>query len=146
MVTNRSAPSSTVVPILVYKDVGHAIDWLCRAFGFAERLRFARDGVVSHAQLTVADGSIMLGREGGPFRAPHLDEVTAYVHVTVDDVEEHFERAKTAGARIVKPPTDMPFGVRQYAARDPAGHWWTFSQNIADVAPEDWGATAPKNR
>jgi uncharacterized glyoxalase superfamily protein PhnB len=42
MVTNRSAPSSTVVPILVYKDVGHAIDWLCRAFGFAERLRFAR--------------------------------------------------------------------------------------------------------
>jgi uncharacterized glyoxalase superfamily protein PhnB len=146
MVTNRSAPSSTVVPILVYKDVGHAIDWLCRAFGFAERLRFARDGVVSHAQLTVGDGSVMLGREGGPFRAPHGEEVTAYVHVGIDDVEEHFARATAAGASIVKPPTDMPFGVRQYTARDPAGHWWTFSQNIADVAPEDWGATTPKNR
>ena len=35
----------------------------------------------------------------------------------------------------------MPFGVRQYTAIDPGGHRWTFSQNIADVAPEAWGAT-----
>jgi len=38
MITNRSAPSATVVPILIYEDVGQAIDWLCRAFGFSERL------------------------------------------------------------------------------------------------------------
>ena len=84
----------------------------------------------------------MLGRQGGPFRAPHGDEVTAYVHVTVDDVDKHCEHAKQTGARILQPPHDMPFGVRQYSACDHAGHRWTFSQNIADVAPEDWGATA----
>ena len=50
------------------------------------------------------------------------------------------EGAKAAGATIVKVPTDMPFGVRQYTATDHAGHWWTFSQNLADVAPEEWGA------
>ena len=39
MVVNRSAPKATVVPILVYEDVGKAIEWLCDTFGFRERLR-----------------------------------------------------------------------------------------------------------
>jgi uncharacterized glyoxalase superfamily protein PhnB len=74
--------------------------------------------------------------------APHGAEVTAYVHVTVDDVDAHFERAKQHGASIVQPPHDMPFGERQYSAHDSAGHRWTFSQHIAVVAPEAWGATS----
>lgn len=146
MVMNRSAPTATIVPIRIYEDVGQAIDWLCRVFGFAERLRAERNGIIGHAQLAVAEGAIMLGRQGGPYRAPHGDEVTAYVHVAVDDVDKHFERAKQCGASVVQPPTDMPFGVRQYTAKDHAGHWWTFSQNIADVAPEDWGARSLLSR
>ena len=140
MTTNRSAPTATVVPILIYEDVAEAIDWLCRAFGFTERLRAERDGIVGHAQLTVAEGAIMLGRAGGPYRAPQTRDVTQYVHVAVADVDSHFERAKACGATIVEPPTDMPFGERQCMVQDHAGHWWTFSQHIADLAPEDWGA------
>ena len=140
MLMNRSAPTATIVPILIYEDVDQAIGWLCRAFGFAERLRAEHEGIVGHAQLTVAEGAIMLGRQNGPYRVPRGDEVAAYVHVAVDDVDRHFERATRCGARIVHPPMNMPFGVRQYTARDPAGHWWTFSQNVADVAPEEWGA------
>jgi len=101
--------------------------------------------VIGHAQLAVAEGAIMLGRQGGPFRAPQGNEVTAYVHVTVDDVDKHFERAKQNGARIVQPPHNIPFGERQYTALDHAGHRWTFSQHIADVAPEEWGATSAPN-
>src|SRR5579872_368221 len=119
MLTNRSAPTATVVPILVYHDVGAAIEFLCGAFGFTERLRMARDGVVGHAQLAVAEGAIMLGREGGPFRAPRGDEVSCYVTIHVDDVDTHFERAKQHGARIVQEPHDIPFGERQYTAQDP---------------------------
>jgi uncharacterized glyoxalase superfamily protein PhnB len=143
---NRSAPTATIVPVLIYKDVGQAIDWLCRAFGFKERLRAERDGIIGHAQLVIAEGSIMLGRQGGPYRAPQGDEVTAYVHVAVDGVDKHFERAKECGAIVLQPPTDMPFGIRQYTVKDPMGHWWTFSQNIADVAPEDWGARTATTR
>ncbi|MGQ0643039.1 MAG: VOC family protein [Gemmatimonadaceae bacterium] len=73
---NRSAPRATVTPILIYDDVGEAIQWLCRVFGFTERLRAEREGVVFHAQLSVAEGAIMLGRQGGPYRAPHGSEVT----------------------------------------------------------------------
>jgi uncharacterized glyoxalase superfamily protein PhnB len=70
VVKNRSAPAATIVPILIYEDVSQAIEWLCRTFGFTERLSAERDGVTSHAQLAVAEGAIMLGRQGGPYRAP----------------------------------------------------------------------------
>ena len=66
---NRSAPAATVVPILIYDDVAEAIDWLCAAFGFAERLRApGRDGTIGHAQLAVGDGAIMLGARAGRSR------------------------------------------------------------------------------
>ena len=51
LVKNRSAPSATVTRILIYEDVGQAIEWLCRVFGFTERLRVERDGVTYHGQL-----------------------------------------------------------------------------------------------
>jgi uncharacterized glyoxalase superfamily protein PhnB len=137
---NQSAPSATIVPIVVYADVGNAIDWLCQAFGFSERLRVEREGVVFHAQLVYAEGAIMLGREGGEYRAARPGEVHQYVHVTVQDADRHFERAKQSGARIVNPPHDTPFGERQYTAEDPEGHRWAFSQHIADVPPQQWGA------
>lgn len=142
MVVNRSAPGASVVPVLVYEDVAKAVDWLCGTLGFKERLRAASPGgSVSHAQLAIAGGAVMLGRQGGEFRAPRADEVSQYVIVHVRNVDQHFEQARRRGARILKPPADMPFGERQYTAQDPWGHRWTFSQSIADVAPEEWGAT-----
>ena len=141
-IKNRSAPSATVTPILVYEDVGEAIEWLRRAFGFTEKLRAEHSGSVVHAQLDVGECSIMIGRHGGPFRAPQEPAtVSAYVLVDVDDVDKHFARAKANGAQIVFEPKNLPFGERAYTTRDHAGHWWTFSQHIADVAPEEWGAT-----
>ena len=109
MTTNRSAPTATVVPVLIYEDVGRAIDWLCRAFGFSERLRAERNGIIGHAQLAFAEGAIMLGQQGGPFSSPQANAVNQYVHITVPDVDRHFEHAKQCGARIVQEPNDMPF-------------------------------------
>jgi uncharacterized glyoxalase superfamily protein PhnB len=145
-ITNQSAPAATVVPVLVYQDVSQAIDWLCGAFGFLERLRAEWNGVVTHAQLEAAGEAIMIGRQGAEYRAPRPGEVSQYVTVTVADVDSHFEQAKRAGARIVTPPGDKPFGERQYTAEDPEGHRWTFSQHIADVPPQQWGATLAGTR
>jgi uncharacterized glyoxalase superfamily protein PhnB len=145
MVVNRSAPRAAVVPILVYEDVSRAIDWLCATFGFTERLRAAGPGgIVSHAQLDIAGGAgaVMLGRQGAEFKPPRASEVNQYVVVHVDDVDRHFEHAKKSGAQIVRPPANMPFGERQYTVEDVGGHRWTFSQSIADVAFEEWGAMA----
>jgi len=146
-IVNRSAPTATVVPVLIYEDVGKAIDWLCGAFRFTERLRVGgRDGRVMHAQLSVGEGAVMLGAPGAEFRPPRSNEVSQYVHIHVEDVDRHFEHAKRSGARIIHPPANMPFGERPYTAEDLAGHRWTFSQSIADVTPEQWGATEAKSK
>lgn len=44
------------------------------------------------------------------------------------------------GAAVVSEATDYMYGERQYAATDPSGRRWLFTQSIADPAPEDWGA------
>jgi len=52
------------------------------------------------------------------------------VHVSVDDVDRHFERATAAGATISREPEDLPFG-RLYSAADLEGHRWMFMQPSA---------------
>ena len=66
---------------------------------------------------------------------------TCPVLVRVQELQSHHDRAKRGGAKILRAPQDYPFGERQYTAVDPEGHRWTFSQSIADVAPQDWGGT-----
>jgi uncharacterized glyoxalase superfamily protein PhnB len=39
VIVNRSVPRAFVIPVLTYEDVAEASEWLCRAFGFKERLR-----------------------------------------------------------------------------------------------------------
>ena|SRR5215469_4348479 len=136
MKVNRSIPASTVIPVLVYPDVREAVAWLGAAFGFVERLRIGEN---HRAQLTVGDGAVIVAEVGGARRPPRPREVTGSVTVRIDDARSHCERASKAGARILMGPTDFEFGERQYAAEDFAGHHWTFSQTLADVAPEDWG-------
>lgn len=142
-------PDSTVIPELVYEDVGEAVTWLCEAFGFRERWRAG-----SHrAQLAVGQGAIAVteqrtgtGWADQPdeveFRPPRPGPVSQSVMVRVEDLDLHHDRARERGARVVHSPTDYPYGERQYEVEDLAGHRWTFSQTIADVAPEDWGGTA----
>ena len=135
MLSNRSIPGCTVIPELAYPDVQEAADWLCEAFGFTVRLRIANH----RAQLNVGDGAIVVTTR------PENDQGADVAHgvmVRVKDVDGHHDRAKRHGARIVRPPASYPYGERQYTAVDPGGHCWTFSQSIADVAPEDWGGSS----
>ena len=139
MKVNRSIPTSTVVPVLIYPDVRAAVDWLGAAFGFAERVRIGDD---HRSQLRVGDGAVIVGDVRGERRPPRPGEVTHSVLVRIEGVDAHCERAEAHGARIVMGPTTFEYGERQYTAEDPAGHQWTFSETLADVAPEDWGGTS----
>jgi uncharacterized glyoxalase superfamily protein PhnB len=125
-------PPSVVIPVLSYPDVREAVGWLCRSFGFVERLRIGDH----RAQLSFGEGSIVVtGQPGEPVGSGPS------VMVRVADVYSHCEHARQLGARIISPPADYPYGERQYTAEDLGGHRWTFSQTIADVDPRDWGGT-----
>jgi len=133
---NRSIPDCTVMPVLIYPDVREAVQWLCAAFGFQERLQIGEN---HRSQLQVGDGAVIVGDVRDDRRPPRPGEVTHSVMVRVADVNAHCDRARANGARILMEPTDMQFGERQYNAEDFAGHRWTFSESLADVAPETWG-------
>jgi uncharacterized glyoxalase superfamily protein PhnB len=141
MLISRTTGSASVVPELVYADVGEAVDWLCAAFGFTELWRAGghRARVAfGNGLVIVADADTQHGRVVPDRTGVHSHAVT----VKVDNVDEHCDRARQRGARIVSAPADYPYGERQYTAEDLAGHRWTFTQAIADLAPEDWGGTS----
>jgi uncharacterized glyoxalase superfamily protein PhnB len=136
MLPNRSIPPSTVIPELAYTNVTAAAEWLCDAFGFTLRVSIGDH----RAQLNVGDGSIVVVErpQGIPVSVKPIDSVM----VRVADVDAHHQRAVARRVQIIRPPTTYPFGERQYTAVDPAGHQWTFSQSVADVAPEEWGGVS----
>lgn len=133
----------TITPYLLYEDVAAALEWLARAFGFKETLRFTGEaGYVNHAEMWLGDGAIYLGDPGDEYKNPkQLGQETAGIYVLVDDVDSHYARAKAAGAEINEEPKDQPYGDRRYTATDPEGHMWFFAQVIRRVEPEEWGAT-----
>src|SRR5260221_2562444 len=125
MKRNRSIPSSTVIPVLIYPDVRQAVAWLSAAFGFSERVQIGED---HRSQLSVGDGAVIIGDVRHDRRAPRPGEITHSVMVRVDDVHVHLERARTHGAVILMEPIDFEYGERQYTAEDLSGHQWTFSE------------------
>jgi predicted enzyme related to lactoylglutathione lyase len=133
-IENRTMPACTVIPELVYDDVTEAIEWLCNTFGMVERWR-AGD---HRAQLSIGGCTVAITE-------PRTSKVLAgprSLLVRVPDAGTHHEQARARGAHIIAAPRDFPYGERQYTAEDLGGHHWTFSQSIADVAPEEWGGVS----
>jgi uncharacterized glyoxalase superfamily protein PhnB len=131
MLSNRSVPPCTVIPVLKYPDPSVAADWLCAAFGFRVRLRIANHRIQMRAGngcITIAEGNV----------TPNNSHI---IQVRIEDAIAHCERARRHGARILTEPVDHVYGERQYNAEDFAGHRWDFTQTIADIAPEEWGGT-----
>ncbi len=132
---NRSMPPGAIIPELAYDDVDTATAWLCATFGFRERLRIGDH----RRQLVYGGESVVVTNAAGRLAGDSRHAVM----VRVVDVDAHFDHARQAGARILGEPQTYFFGERQYAVEDIGGHVWTFSQSVADVAPEEWGGQLP---
>lgn len=126
------------IPSIVYKDNRAALKWLQKAFGFevSEVLTDSNDNIV-HAEMTHDDGIIMVSSEFASWtKSPESigGSNTQRVHVRLSrGIDEHCERARQAGAKIVGGPADQFYGDRSYGAVDPEGHHWTFSQAVKSV-------------
>ncbi|HEY9288027.1 MAG TPA: VOC family protein [Candidatus Dormibacteraeota bacterium] len=129
-----------VIPMLAYEDGPAAMDWLVRAFGFKERTRMLdANGRLSHGELEAGDGLIMLATPSPDYQGPRRHRAGceaaerwstvpyvidgALVYVT--DIQAHFERARSSGARILSEVEADQYGKR-YRAEDLEGHRWMF--------------------
>lgn len=123
-----------IIPAMRYHDAPAAIDWLCRAFGFSPRLVVPDDrGGISHAQLVLGNGMIMLGSArpsekcAGMIKTPKdAGTNTQAPYVVIEEIDEHYRQAVSSGAEIVCEIADQDYGGRLYTARDPEGYLWNF--------------------
>ena len=134
-----------ITPFIGYEDAAKAIEWLERAFGFEEdrSARYEEEGTITHAELSLDGATIYLSTPSGyasPRRMRDTSELARIAYdnpwvvdglfVQVEDVDSHFERARAAGATILREPEDPGIGHRIYAAEDLEGHRWMFGQPV----------------
>src|SRR5438445_534989 len=129
-----------ITPYLYYEDVGGALKFLAKAFGFRKHGAQMRrpDGKINHAAMRLGDDLIMMGcPPGSTYRNPkRLGQTTQSLYVNVEDVDKHFERARKAGATIIEEPADTEYGHRRYGVADPEGHERYFAQEIRRPKPK----------
>ena len=123
------------MPRLAYEDADAAIRFLTEAYGFSETARFAPGGQVVHAEIALHDETLFaVGTASSAVASPRKSgSNTVQLFCYVDDVDAHFERAKTHGAEILSAPQDQPWGDRSYDTLDIEGHRWTFRKHVQDV-------------
>ena len=116
--------------LLVYDDIEAVHDHLVAVFGFGPGTITRDDsGRVVHGELHVGDGVIWMHPPSAEFKLVSPASLGVSTHcmaVMVDDVDRHHERSVAAGAAVVYPPKDMPYGFREYGARDLEGGLWSF--------------------
>lgn len=120
-----------VIPVLTYRDISAAHEFLVHAFGFEGRgVHQDAEGRPVHGEIRAGQATIWLHRVSAEHQlntplAADVANTGLFVHV--DNVDAHYERARAAGALIDSPPVDQPYGQREYGARDPEGHRWWFA-------------------
>ena len=122
-----------VIPVLVYRDIRAAHDFLVATFGFdSGGVHETDDGTVIHAEVCLGGRRIWL-HETRPDLLPPAESgvATGGLVVHVADVDAHFAHAKASGATILREPEDEDYGQREYGARDLEGHNWYFATPFA---------------
>jgi MerR family transcriptional regulator, thiopeptide resistance regulator len=128
------SPLRRRISILVYRDLPTVHRYLVEVFGFTPgQVTTTPDGEVVHAEVYAGDGIIWLHPESDEYglaSPAKLGRATATMAVLVDDVDTHHDIVAANGGDIVYPPTDQPYGYREYSARDCEGTLWSFMKEL----------------
>lgn len=134
MAEATSAIPPGVYPYLSVTGGKAALEFYARAFGATEEFRaYGEDGErIMHARFRVNGNAILLSDDFPEFRggtpAPPAAGVT--IHLEVDNADQWWDRAVSAGATIVMPLADQFWGDRYGQVKDPFGHSWSIGAPI----------------
>jgi len=130
-----------ITPYLIIKGAAKAIDYYKQVFGAIEIMRMPDpSGKVGHAELKIGDSPFMLADEHPEmgYLGPEARGGTPVsLMLYVPDVDATFNRAVTAGAKVVKALENQFYGDRNGTITDPFGHVWTLSTHKEDVSMEE---------
>ena len=131
----------SLTPHLTVRDADKALEFYKNALG-AEILNVARtpDGKVLHAALRIGDSMLMLNDEFpemGGLSPLSTGGAGVTIHIYTDNVDQAFDRAVNAGAKVKMPLMDQFWGDRYGLVSDPFGHSWSLATHIKDMSPEE---------
>lgn len=109
------------IPILYSADVARSIAYYTEVLQFEEKWEWDTPptfGGVSKDHLEVFFCEKGQGSPG------------TWFSVFVDNVDEYYEAIKAKGAKILSPPEDMAWNVREMLVEDPDGHMIRFGHRI----------------
>jgi PhnB protein len=97
------------------------------------------NGIIGHAELRIGDSVVFVSDVfPGMSAAPAPGAINpSYLFFYMENVDDTFNRAVAAGARVDMPLTNMFWGDRYGKVTDPFGHHWGLAQHVEDVAPEE---------
>ena len=131
----------SVTPYLIVNGAAGAIDFYRRALNATERMRLPMPGgKVGHAELEIGDSVVMLADEFPEMgaRGPlSIGGTPVGLCVYVENVDQVFQQAVAAGAKVERPLQDQFYGDRSGTVVDPFGHKWTLATHTEDLTPEE---------
>jgi PhnB protein len=105
------------------------VDFLTSAFGAETIMRHdAPNGTVGHARIRIGDSIVMVSEAHGRYQP-----MPACVYTYVENADETYERAIRAGATVLYPMADMPYGDRMGGVTDPFGNEWYIATHVKDM-------------
>jgi len=130
----------TASPNLSFRDPAKAIEFYTKALGAKETFRFEIGGDIPHAEIVIGDSTINLvgeWSEGGRFSAETLGFSPVSISIRVDNADRFVEHAVEAGMKVVRPPKDQFYGIRDATLTDPFGYSWNIRQVIEEMSVEE---------
>ena len=109
----------TVTPRIVVHEAEQLVVFIKEVFGAAGDYRPDVPCV-----LTIGDSMVMVSEAGVRSPAP------AFLYVYVDDTDEVYRRALTAGAVSQEEPSDLPYGDRRGMVQDRWGNTWQIATHL----------------
>lgn len=111
---------------LYTRDIDAGIRFYRDLLGLRETFRTPRTGAPTHVELKVGGFTLGLGTVEAAKRVHGVDATPGAPAIALvfwtDDVDREFDRLKSAGVAVVKPPHDTGTNNRNALLRDPDGN------------------------
>jgi PhnB protein len=124
---------TSISPMLSVRNGWKAIDFYKQAFGAKELFCIGEPGEAVVAQLAVEGSEFWLADESpehSNFSPETLNGSTVRIVMVVDNPDAMFKQALAAGAKVVWPVDDQPYGWRVGRLVDPFGHHWEIGKPL----------------
>jgi PhnB protein len=124
---------TTIAAMLSVRNGARAVEFYKTAFGAAELFRIDDESGAVVARLSVGPAEFWVADESPEhfnFSPESLGGGTVRMVLTVEDPDAVFGRAVAAGATVVSPVADQPYGWRVGRVADPFGHHWEIGKPL----------------